>query len=211
MSKKPRKTITYQEIKELDVDNLSKMTKSQLVDLTKKIREKTNIRISQLEKAKNTYSPAKTKLEENLKKISADKMSRNALIHEIAVHQAFHQSKTSTVEGARKVATQQDIMIFGAGKTGRPKHRMKAEQRTRFWSLYDEFLRTYANANARFGYQAIWQHLGEMQIKGKIKTKKEINADDLEELLRRLEIKEEEENGDYEYDSANVYSGKWYD
>ena len=211
MGKKTRKSITYQEIKEIDVDGLSKMTKAQLVDLTKKIRVKTNTRVNQLEKAKNVYSPAKEKLKENLKESNIDKMSRNALIHEIVTHQNFHQSKTSTVEGARKVATQQDIMIFGVGKTGRPKHRMKPEQRTKFWSLYEEFMKTYKNSYARFGYQAIFQQLGEMHIQGKIRTGKGINTNDLEELLHRLENEEEEENGDYEFDGANVYSGKRFD
>ena len=72
-------------------------------------------------------------------------------------------------------------------------------------------MKTYKNSAARFGYQAIWQHLGEMHVKGKIKTGKNINVEDLEELMRRLENEEEEENGEYEFESANVYSGKRFD
>lgn len=211
MSKKPRKTIKYEEIKELDIDTILKMNKKELTSLLDKIRVKTETRIKQFNKYKSVYSPARVKLEENLKNLSDKKQTRNVIIHEILAHQAFHQAKTSTVEGARKVASQQDAMLFGVGKDGRPKHRMRSGTRTRFWSLYDEFLRTYENSMARFGYQAIWQELAEMQVEGKIRSKKgEINTKDLEELLNRLEKKEEKENAEYEYANANVYSGKGF-
>lgn len=199
--------VTYQYIKDINPADLSKMSKSQLADLLRKIRIKTQTRFEQIEKAKNIFSPAKQTFENNVKMPNVNKMSRNAMIHEILEHQHFHQAKTSTVQGAKKVATEQDIMIFGAGPSGRPKHRMKAEQRARFWAVYDEFLRTYKDAYARFRYQSIFQHLGEMHIKGKIKTRNEINVDDLEYLLNSLENAEEDLE-EYDTDSPNVYSGR---
>ena len=199
--------VTYNYIKDLSPSAVNKMPKSQLADLLRKTREKTKTRIEQLDRAKNIFSPAREAFESSNTQPAISKMSRNAMIHEFLEHQKFHQAKTSTVQGARKVATQQDIMIFGKGASGRPRHRMKAEQRAKFWAIYDEFLKTYKDAYARFRYQSIFQHLGEMQVQGKIKTKDQINVDDLEYLLNVLE-NEEEEIEEYDGSTPNVYSGR---
>lgn len=200
--------VTYDYIRNLDPNALGKMSKSQMKDLLRKIRVKTQTRIEQLNDV-NVYSPAKEKFESsaNASK-SLKKMTRNEMMREVFQHQNFHNAKTSTVAGARNVATQQDKMLFGVRASGRPKYRMSPAQRARFWSLYDEFLRTYKDAYARFGYQAIFQNLAEMQIKEKIKTIGEINTEDFDTLLSMLEKSQEDEEEDYEYDDANVFSGR---
>lgn len=201
--------ITYQYIKDIQPSQIGKMPKSQLSDMLRKIRVKTQIRIEQLEKAKNVYSPAKEKFEENVTEKSLSKMSRNAMIHEILQHQAFHSSQTSTVSGARQVAREQDIRIFGQTKSGRPANKMTIEQRSKFWSIYEEFRKTYKSAEYLYGSNRIQQYLGDMVLKNRLKTGQDINVEDLSELLNNLQesLEEQGELGDYEFSGANVYSG----
>lgn len=201
--------VTYQYIKDLRPGELGKMSKSQLADLLRKVRAKTNTRLEQLGKVENIYSPAKEVFEANVEQKPVSKMSRNSMIHEILEHQSFHQAKTSTVAGARKVATEQDIRIFGAGKSGRPRHRMTVEQRAKFWSVYEEFQRTYKNAEYLYGSNRIQQYLGDMVLKNRLKTGNNISVEDLSNLLNVLQesIEEQEDEGDYEYGDANVFSG----
>ena len=202
--------VTYQYIKDLKPGELGKMSKSQLADLLRKVRSKTRNRMEQLEKVSNLYSPAKEKFDATVKQPSVGKMSRNGMIHEILEHQSFHQSQTSTVSGARKVAREQDARIFGETKSGRPKHRMTLEQRSKFWSLYDEFQLTYKNAEYLYGSNRIQQYLGDMLLKNKLKSGQNISVEDLSVLLNELQqsVEEQEDDGDYEYGDANVFSGK---
>ena len=91
---------------------------------------------------------------------------------------------------------------------------MTVKQRYMFWAIYDEFNRTYKNKEYLYGSNRIQQALADMIKGNKIKSDNTINTEDLEELLRTLEdsLKEEqEEQGDYEFDDANVYSGRWTD
>ena len=201
--------VTYQSIKDLKPSELGKMSKSQLTDLLRKIRVKTQTRMEQLGKAKGVYSPAKEIFEANVKTPSLSKMSRNAMLHEILEHQSLHQSQTSTVSGARKVAREQDVRIFGE-KNGRPRHRMTLEQRSKFWSIYEEFQRTFKNAEYLYGSNRIQQYLGDMVIKKRLKAGNDIDVEDLNSLLSSLQqsIEEQEEQGGYEFENANVYSGK---
>lgn len=206
--------LTYEDIKNFDDVVLRSKSKSYLRDLIRKTRVKTQARLEQLERAKSVFSPAKQKFDENFESKAPSKMTKNQMIHELIQHKSFHRSKTSTVSGAREVATNQDIMIFGRSEKNpaRPAHRMNSKQRERFWSIYDEFLRTYKDAYARFRYQSIWEHLGEMQIAGKIKTAEQINTEDLEELLNRLEQAQEEEDlEEYDATGPNVYTGRRFD
>ena len=201
--------ITYQYIKDLEPDKLGKMSKSQLADLLRKIRVKTQTRMEQLDKVKSIYSPARENFNENVKSRSISKMSRNAMLHEIFQHQSFHQAKTSTVSGSRQVAKEQDIRIFGE-KNGKPRHRMTTAQRTKFWAVYKEFQNTYHNAEYLYGSNRIQQYLGDMVLKSRLRKGADISADNLSELLDTLKesIEEQEEQGGYEFENANVYSGK---
>lgn len=213
-----RKNITYDEIRGLSPTELGKMSKSQLADLLRKIRVKTQTRMEQLEKvSKTVFSPAAYNL--NLNFISQNgkypvtsKMSRNQVLSEIFIHQNFHKAQSSTVQGARKIQREQDIRLFGETPSGRPKKRMSVEQRFRFWAVYEEFNRTYKNKEYLYGSNRIQQALASMVAGNKLKSTNTINTEDLDELLRTLEEsqqEEREEQGDYEFDDANVYSGRW--
>lgn len=209
-----RKTITYEEIRKLSTTELNKMSKSQMADLIRRVRVKNHIRLEQLEKVSSVYSPAYEKLmgfyQVNGEK-APSRMTRNQMLAEIYASQTFHSAKTSTIAGARKVAKEQDIRIFGSTPSGRPKARMTRDQRARFWAIYAEFTLTYKNMEYLYGSNRIQQALGEM-IKGN-KTKKSgsLSVEDFEALLNILEESQKEEQGEYEFDDANVYSGRWTD
>lgn len=209
-----RKSITYEEISKLSPTELGKMSKSQLSDLVRRVRVKNQTRLEQLEKATSVYSPAAEKMREfyetNGEK-SPSKMTRNQMLGELFASQSFHSAKTSTVAGARKVAREQDIKIFGTTSSGRPKARMTREQRAKFWSIYDEFTRTYKNMEYLYGSNRIQQALGEMIKGNKTKTLGSMNVEDFDTLLNNLAESQEEEQGEYEFDDANVYSGRWTD
>lgn len=209
-----RKTLTYKEISKLSPTELGKMSKSQLSDLVRKVRVKNQTRLEQFEKNTSVYSPAAEKMlrfyETNGEK-SPSKMTRNQMLGELFASQSFHSAKTSTLAGARKVATEQDISIFGATPSGRPKARMTRDQRVRFWAFYAEFTRTYKNAEYLYGSNRIKQSLGQMMKGNKTKTMGSLSTEDFETLLNKLIESQEEEQGDYEFDDANVYSGRWTD
>lgn len=209
-----RKSITYEEIRKLSPTELNKMSKSQLADLVRRVRVKNQTRLEQLEKVSSVYSPAYEKMmgfyEINGEK-TPSKMTRNQLLGELYASQAFHSAKTSTVEGARKVAREQDIRIFGSTPSGRPKARMTRDQRARFWAIYAEFTRTYKNMEYLYGSNRIIQALGEMVKGNRTKTRGSLSVEDFEELLNKLAESQEEEQGDYEFNDANVYSGRWTD
>lgn len=209
-----KKSITYEEIRKLSPTELSKMSKSQLADLIRRVRVKNQTRLEQLERASSVYSPAAEKMAgfyETNGERPPSKMTRNQMLGELFASQSFHSAQTSTVAGARKVAREQDIRIFGAKSSGAPKARMTLEQRAKFWAIYDEFTRTYKNMEYLYGSNRIQQALGEMIKGNKTKTLGSLDVEDFDMLLNKLAESQEEEQGDYEFDDANVYSGRWTD
>ena len=125
---------------------ITKMSKREIVSLLKQVRGKYETRDKVLDRySYKIYSPAKEKMDAYYKasgKIAPSKISRNRAYNEIFQIQQFFKAKTSDVKGAKEVMRDQDIRIFGATKTGRPKKRMTTDQRTRFWSLYEDFIST---------------------------------------------------------------------
>lgn len=209
--------VTYDYIKNLDPAEIGRMSKSQLTDLLRKIRVKYQTRQKQLNKVKDTvYSPALEKMEDyydangmqNLNKIS-----RNKAINEIANLQDFFNAKTSDVSGARAVQREQDIRIFGATKSGRPKQRMTVEQRTQFWSFYNEFINTYKTAEAIYGSGRIQQYLGDMLVQAKKQGKDfsstELTPSEFQSLLDNLTSMTDMEDDDIDY-GGGVFSGSWF-
>lgn len=60
----------------------------------------------------------------------------------------FFNAQGSTVSGARKIAKEQDIRIFGENPQGRPNYIMTSEQRKVFWNVYDEAAKSAGMASA---------------------------------------------------------------
>jgi len=200
--------VTYDYIKNLDPAFIGGLSKSEALDLLRKIRAKYNTRAKQLEKVSSSvYSPALAGMEdfyERVGKKAPSKMTRNQILNEIFNLQGFFQAESSTVAGARKIQREQDIRIFGETPSGRPKKRMTLKQREKFWSIYNEFISTFKTAEYLYGSNKIQQYLGQYLISSK---KVDVDMDtlyNLESLLR--DEQEEIYNGDY---SGSVFSGTW--
>lgn len=193
-------------------ERLNGLNQEQAAEMLKQFREKFRYRQKAFDRAgSGVYSPALEKMEEYYNRNgvqSPESMSLNKIRSELFNIKDFFNAKTSDVKGARQVMREQDIRIFGAKEDGKPMHRMTTEERVKFWEVYDEFLRTYKNAEAIYGSDKIQQYLGEMTIgdrknknafrKGSIGLMQQLSA--LQKTLR-------ENEGEYHADMRNVRQG----
>ena len=200
------KRVTYDYIRNLDPAEVSKMSKREIVSLLKQVRGKYETRAKSLDKySDKVYSPAKEKMDFYYKaygKIALSNISRNRAYNEIFQIQQFFKAKTSDLKGAREVMRDQDARIFGLTKSGRPKKRMTTEQRTRFWSLYKEFINTDKIAEYVFGYSNILQELGNIVINEPGGN----NIEVFDKLEERLQKRRETGTG---FGTDTVFSGEW--
>lgn len=205
--------ITYAKLKSMGATEISKMNQQQAAEMLKQFREKFQYRQKAFDRAgKNVYSPALEKMEEYYDRNgvqSPESMNVNRIRSELFHIQEFFNSKTADVKGAREVMREQDARIFGINDRGTPTKRMTLEERTKFWSVYEEFLKTYKNAEAIYGSEKIQQFLGDITMgdrgkknifkKGDIGLIQQLNA--LNTMLRESE-------GEHHVDLRNVRQGR---
>ena len=189
--------ITYSQLKSMSETEISKLSTKDgsAQEMLRQFREKYRYREKAFNRAgKNVYSPALEKMEDYYDRNgerSPEKMTVHQIRSELFHIQEFFKSKTGDVKGAREVMREQDIRIFGENSRGNPLHRMTIEERTKFWSVYEEYLRTYKNAWSKYGSDRIQQYLGSLTIgdrrvsafrKGSIGLMDQLNA--LDKMLR---------------------------
>lgn len=205
--------ITYAKIKSMDASEISKLNQQQAAEMLRQFREKFRYRQKAFDRAgKNVYSPALEKMESYYDRNgvqSPESMNVNRIRSELFHIQEFFNAKTGDVKGAREVMRDQDASIFGTDQKGRPLHRMTIEERTKFWSVYEEFLKTYKNAESLYGSGKIQQYLGDLTLqdrkksgvfaRGEISLMKQMS--DLQRMLR-------ENVGEYHADMRNVRQGR---
>lgn len=162
--------ITYSRLKSMSETEISKLSTKDgsAQEMLRQFREKFRYREKAFNRAgKNVYSPALEKMEDYYDRNgerSPEKMTVHQIRSELFHIQEFFKSKTGDVKGAREVMREQDIRIFGENTRGNPVKRMTIEERTKFWSVYEEFLSTYKNAEAVYGSEKIQQYLGSLTI-----------------------------------------------
>lgn len=162
--------ITYSRLKSMSETEISKLSTKDgsAQEMLRQFREKFRYREKAFNRAgKNVYSPALEKMEDYYDRNgerSPEKMTVHQIRSELFHIQEFFKSKTGDVKGAREVMREQDIRIFGENARGNPVKRMTIEERTKFWSVYEEFLSTYKNAEAVYGSEKIQQYLGSLTI-----------------------------------------------
>lgn len=162
--------ITYSRLKSMSETEISKLSTKDgsAQEMLRQFREKFRYREKAFNRAgKNVYSPALEKMEDYYDRNgerSPEKMTVHQIRSELFHIQEFFKSKTGDVKGAREVMREQDIRIFGENSRGNPVKRMTIEERTKFWSVYEEFLSTYKNAEAVYGSEKIQQYLGSLTI-----------------------------------------------
>ena len=189
--------ITYSRLKSMSETEISKLSTKDgsAQEMLRQFREKFRYREKAFNRAgKNVYSPALEKMEDYYDRNgerSPEKMTVHQIRSELFHIQEFFKSKTGDVKGAREVMREQDIRIFGENSRGNPVKRMTIEERTKFWSVYEEFLSAYKNAEAIYGSEKIQQYLGSLTIgdrkvsafrKGSIGLMEQLSA--LDKMLR---------------------------
>lgn len=159
--------VTYQYIRDIDPEQLTKMKKPELTELLRKVRAKFQTREKQLSKA-DIYSPAlegmKNYYEENGRR-APTKATRNQTINEILRIKQFMNAKSSDVKGARELRRETNKRIFGEDILGNPAARMNTEQEKSFWSHYNEFMHQYNKSSTLYSSGRVMQSLGEMWTK----------------------------------------------
>lgn len=209
------KKITQGYIQKLDPSELGKMSKSELRNLLKEARKIYDKKAEKLDKVRDrVFSPALRYMEQYYSDAGREPvtlMSQRKAQNEIIQIQGFLNAKTSNVSQARKVGTEQDMMIFGPSEKRPtiPAHRMTVEERTAFWDAYQEFLNQNKTADLQFSYKTIMQEIGQRIIAGRRKKKssgKYIDYGSFPEIMAKLE-----RGGDEAASSrgtSGVYSGK---
>ena len=207
------KRLTYDRLKKMSPSEIGKLSKSQTADLLRQFREKFKMRERQFARAgKNVYSPALEKMQnyyESAGTQSTETMSRNRMQSELFRIQEFFNSETAEVKNARRVMREQDARIFGVNEKGNPLHRMTIEERSKFWSLYEEFMRSKPQYNNPYMSGKIQQYLGEITLSGK-KEKGVFKKGDIGIIKALNELQQKIEEGEPEYDSFgfNIFSGR---
>ena len=205
--------ITYAKIKSMGASEISKLDQKQAAEMLRQFREKFRFRQKAFDRAgKNVYSPALEKMESYYDRNgvqSPDSMNVNRIRSELFHIQEFFNAKTADVKGAREVMRDQDVRIFGTNDKGQPLKRMTIEERTKFWSVYEEFLNTYKNAEAIYHSDKIQQYLGDLTLQDRKKKGVFMRSDgylmqQMDSLMKMLR----ENVGEYHADMRNVRQGR---
>lgn len=205
---------------------IGRMDRNKLQPLVRQARALLKNQEKAFKKYENSvYSPALEKIQDYYDRIgerSVKTMRKQSLQTELIRLQEFFNSETSTIPGARRVATEQDRRIFGVKtangisyteKSGRPTNRMGVEQRRSFWSAYMEYTSLKGEAYTRNLSDVIQQFLGEMVLATTSGPDEifEFDMDFFHELELRIAQKKDEEEWElsgYAYGDSNVSSGK---
>lgn len=202
--------ITYVKLKSMPASEISKLNQQEAAEMLRQFREKFRYRQKAFDRAgKNVYSPALEKMDDYYDRNgvqSPESMNVNRIRSELFHIQEFFNSKTADVKGARKVMRDQDASIFGVDSKGSPLKRMSIEERTEFWATYEEFLKTYKNAEAMYGSDRIQQFLGDV-MKGN-KARKNMFSSGLTERFNALNTMLRESEGEHHVELRNVRQGR---
>lgn len=207
--------LTYEAIRRMTPEALGKLSKEQSKDLLRQFRKKYQVRAEQLERWEDrVYSYAKEKMDdyyENAKNTNLETMTRNQVQNELFQIQSFFNAQTSSVEGSKRVAREQDVRIFGESG-GRPRHRMSVEERRKFWGVYDEFLNQNPTASTQFTSGKIQQYLGQI-AKDERKFNSLVTEDEKGNLAFNMVEMQKLKEGMRSYEKSdisrpNVYSGR---
>lgn len=206
-----KKRLTVRKLVDSTAEELSKLTESEIKSMLSQARSLFKLRLVLFKKSKNTpYSPAieymESYYEEGYPKIR--KISRNRALSELFQIQSFFKARTSTVRGAREYIKKQDIRIFGADKKGKPLGTLTRDQRARFWSVYNEFIRQNPVADLIYGSDRIVSALNYLRKDGYDEDDIQTIIDNLKEELERQKA-EGKDGNDYRNFFGYAYRTGW--
>lgn len=179
--------ITKRSFLKLDPSQIGKMKSQELRELLRGVRnlftqqEKTFKRYE-----KSVFSPALEKMRdfyEDIGKNAPSRMNMNQMRNEVFKLQEFFDADTSTVPGARRVQAEQDRRIFGTDSRGRAKNRMTVEERTNFWTVFEEY-KKMRPADVLEQSNIVQQAIGQILIEN---DKIDFNMETLQKLIDKVE------------------------
>lgn len=149
------------------------------------------------------------------------RMRQSELRGEVFRLQEFFDSQSATVPGARTIALEQDLRIFGGDKKRRrPERRMTVDERRNFWKAYDEYKNIHSETYVRnMGSNMIQQVLSQIAVESAT-FGDDFSGDpddhwftaeilaDLDRLVQERKKSEDWETSGYDNFNGNVHSGK---
>lgn len=179
--------ITKRSFLKLNPADIGKLKAPELRELLRGVR---NL-FSQQEKTfkryeKSVFSPALEKMRgfyEDRGKNAPSRMNMNQMRNEVFKLQEFFDADTSTVPGARRVQAEQDRRIFGTDSRGRAKNRMTVEERTNFWTVFEEY-KKMRPADVLEQSNIVQQAIGQILIEN---DKIDFNMETIQKLMDKVE------------------------
>lgn len=217
--------VTKKSLLNLQPSDISKMKNPELRALLRGARQL----YTQQEKVLNRYSQQvyshahelmKDYYEENGVR-SISRMKQSELRGEVFRLQEFFDSQSATVPGARTIALEQDLRIFGGDKKNRrPTRRMTVDERRNFWDAYDEYRNLHSETYVRnMGSNTVQQVLSQIAVES-ANFGDDFSGDpnshwftaemlaDLDRKVIERKKHEEQEMTSYDNFNGNVHSGK---
>lgn len=202
--------ITKKKFVNLSPSEIGKMKAPQLRELIRGVRQLFNAQDRTFKKyEQSVWSPAREKMKnyyESTEQKAPSRMNINQMRGELFHLQDFFQAETSTLPGARKVQKEQDIRLFGEDSRGRPKKRLTTDQRTKFWSLFDEY-KKMRPADVLEQSNLVQQQLADMLIKNGDLDFSARTLDELAEKIYEVRANTGWEMGEEYDDDESVFSG----
>ena len=171
----------------LDPSQIGKMKSPELRELLRGVRNLFNQQEKTFKRyEKSVFSPALNKMRdfyEDIGKNAPSRMNMNQMRNEVFKLQEFFEADTSTVPGARRVQAEQDRRIFGTDSRGRAKNRMTVEERTNFWTVFEEY-KKMRPADVLEQSNIVQQAIGQILIEN---DKIDFNMETLQKLMDKVE------------------------
>lgn len=202
--------ITKSKLLKLTPSEIGKMKSPELRELLRGVRNLFNHQEKTFKRyEKSVFSPALEKMRdfyEDRGKNAPSRINMNQMRNEIFKLQEFFEADTSTVPGARRVQAEQDRRIFGTDSRGRAKKRMTVEERTNFWTVFEEY-KKMRPADVLEQSNIVQQAIGQILIEnGKI----DFNMETLQKLMDKVEEQRQRFNWemDVSYEgTGSVFTG----
>lgn len=179
--------LTKRSFLKLDPSQIGKMKSPELRELLRGARNLFNQQEKTFKRyEKSVFSPALDKMRdfyEDRGKNAPSRMNMNQMRNEVFKLQEFFDADTSTVPGARRVQAEQDRRIFGTDSRGRAKNRMTVEERTNFWTVFEEY-KKMRPADVLEQSNIVQQAIGQILIEN---DKIDFNMETLQKLMDKVE------------------------
>ena len=179
--------ITKSSFLKLDPSQIGKMKSPELRELLRGARNLFNQQEKTFKRyEKSVFSPALDKMKDfydDRGKNAPSRMNMNQMRNEVFKLQEFFSADTSTVPGARRVQAEQDRRIFGTDSRGRAKNRMTVEERTNFWTVFEEY-KKMRPADVLEQSNIVQQAIGQILIEN---DKIDFNMETLQKLMDKVE------------------------